>query len=446
MPLTLADVDAQELADLNSLVAAIALGGYATTQPGVTGASGAWLDLVAQNFYQLTRNAAVATLGTVTLTDTNNAGPFTIAAGQLWIGDTPSLATSTPYRYSNVNGGTVPQGGTLTLTVAAESPGAVYNRPAGNLSTLLTSLPGVTVTNPSNWISVQGADVESDLALATRCQGQWSALGKGATAATYDLWARTASAEVTRTKVQADAALSAPVNAAFTQGAGTLGAATYYYRVTATKGNGETLPSTETSLAIAAAHGVNVNWGAVPGADGYKIYGRSTGAELLMATITDPTITTWLDSGAVTPSGAMPTTATNPVGGQIDVWLAGTAGAVSAAAVAAVQAYLQTRLPLTAIQATASATNLAATVAGTVYAYSASLAAATAAVAANLVALIAATPVGGTLYLSQVTEALNTPSGVRNSAGVTINGSAADLVLTAAQVATLVNSLTFSGV
>jgi hypothetical protein len=340
VPLTLADVDSQELADLTSLVAAIALGGYATTQPGVTGAAGSWLDLVAQNFYQLTRNASVATQGTVTLSDPQSAGPFTITAGQLWIADTPSLASSTPYRYSNVAGGTLPKGGTLTLTVAAEQPGSVYNRPAGNLTTLLTSLPGVTVSNASNWITVQGADPESDVALATRCQAQWSALGKGATAATYDLWARTASSEVTRTKVQQD----------------------------------------------------------------------------------------------------------GTVAGQVDIYLAGAAGAVSAAAVTAVTNYIASRLPLCVVQSTAAATNLAATIAGTVYCFSASLTAAQAAVAANLTALIAATPVGGTLYLSQVIEAINAPIGVRNSASVTINGSAADLVLTAAQVATLTNSLTFTGV
>jgi hypothetical protein len=52
--------------------------------------------------------------------------------------------------------------------------------------------------------------------------------------------------------------------------------------------------------------GVTVNWGAVTGATGYKVYGRSTGAELLMATITSGTTTTWTDNGTVTPSGAMP--------------------------------------------------------------------------------------------------------------------------------------------
>ena len=105
--------------------------------------------------------------------------------------------------------------------------------------------------------------------------------------------------------------IATPVNAAFTAGAGTLAIGTYYYRVTAINANGETLPSTETSLALAAIGGVNVNWGAVTGATGYKIYGRSTGAELLIATV--GAVTTYLDDGSITPAGAMPTSnTTNP--------------------------------------------------------------------------------------------------------------------------------------
>lgn len=95
-----------------------------------------------------------------------------------------------------------------------------------------------------------------------------------------------------------------PVNAAFTTGAGTLAPATYYYRVVALNAVGMTLASIETSHVLGATGGVNVNWGATSGATGYKIYGRTTGAELLMATV--GAVTTWLDDGSITPSGALP--------------------------------------------------------------------------------------------------------------------------------------------
>jgi hypothetical protein len=106
--------------------------------------------------------------------------------------------------------------------------------------------------------------------------------------------------------------MSKPVNATFTLGAGTLVAGTYCYRVTASTLAGETDPSTETCLTIGAGDapaGVNVNWATIPGAIVYKVYGRTTGTEELLTTISNiPVATpTWLDSGSGTPSGAMPT-------------------------------------------------------------------------------------------------------------------------------------------
>jgi hypothetical protein len=99
-------------------------------------------------------------------------------------------------------------------------------------------------------------------------------------------------------------ALSTPVNAAFSLDSGTLATGTYYYRVSAYNSSGETLASTETSLAITGPAGVKVKWGAVTGATGYKVYGRSTGAELLMATLGN--VLEWVDDGSVTPAGALP--------------------------------------------------------------------------------------------------------------------------------------------
>lgn len=104
------------------------------------------------------------------------------------------------------------------------------------------------------------------------------------------------------------AALATPVNAAFSTATtgGTLAAATYYYRVSALDANGETLASPETSqVTTGATSTVTVNWGAVPGATGYKVYGRTTGAELLIATVGN--VTTYTDTGSVTPAGALPT-------------------------------------------------------------------------------------------------------------------------------------------
>ena len=114
-----------------------------------------------------------------------------------------------------------------------------------------------------------------------------------------------------------DRSINAPVNATFTPGSGSLTTATYYYRVTALNALGETTPSTETSLAITGPAGVNVNWAGVPGATGYRVYGRSTGAELLIAEVGK--VETYLDNGSITPSGAMP--GSNTTGGGSGRWL-----------------------------------------------------------------------------------------------------------------------------
>ena len=104
------------------------------------------------------------------------------------------------------------------------------------------------------------------------------------------------------------ATITTPVNTSFTAGAGYLVAGTYFYRVSAVTPSGETLASSETSLVLSVTGGVNVNWGAVTGATGYKIYGRATGAELYIATV--GTVTTYLDNGTITPAGSLPATNT----------------------------------------------------------------------------------------------------------------------------------------
>ena len=112
--------------------------------------------------------------------------------------------------------------------------------------------------------------------------------------------------------------LTTPTNAAFSTDStgGSLVPATYYYRVSAINAVGETLASTETSQVVGAGTNTNtvtVNWGAITNATGYKVYGRTTGAELLIATV--GAVTTYIDTGSVTPAGALPVA--NTTGGGL---------------------------------------------------------------------------------------------------------------------------------
>ncbi len=129
--------------------------------------------------------------------------------------------------------------------------------------------------------------------------------------------------------------LATPAGITLSAGTGTLAAGTYYYRVTATSTTGETLPSAETSFALSASGGVNIAWTQVPGAVNYNIYGRSSGAELLISSVPNGTLF-YLDSGSIVPSGAMPTanTSGNIIGGGLPI-LSGTTAAIGGGALAA---------------------------------------------------------------------------------------------------------------
>jgi hypothetical protein len=89
---------------------------------------------------------------------------------------------------------------------------------------------------------------------------------------------------------------------------GTLSAATYTYRISALNANGETLASLVLAAVTSGATSrVSLDWsaGAVEGATSYKIYGRTAGAELYIASTT-AVVLTYIDTGAITPAGALP--------------------------------------------------------------------------------------------------------------------------------------------
>jgi|GEM_PF-3989134 len=128
------------------------------------------------------------------------------------------------------------------------------------------------------------------------------------------LWAAEAEREACRRspliRDDRSIAMSTPDAATLTETTGSLSAATYSYRVSATNDSGETLASTAFTLAVGESAGVVVSWTAVTGATGYKVYGRTAaGPEKLMATVDEATLT-WTDSGTVTPDGALPTSNT----------------------------------------------------------------------------------------------------------------------------------------
>lgn len=193
IPKTLTEGEANAYADLASVVAAVAKGGYVST------AEGDWLTFLAEDIYGLPRQPAVQTKGTFRLTD-GGGGPHTFAANDLIVTSASGL------RYRNSAGGTLAASGTLDVTFEAEATGALYNLTTGSTLSLTTSLPTVTVTNPGtlggSWITQQGTNEESDANLRTRCKARWPGTTYMlSTAITYEAAALTASAEVVKVKV-----------------------------------------------------------------------------------------------------------------------------------------------------------------------------------------------------------------------------------------------------
>ncbi len=122
------------------------------------------------------------------------------------------------------------------------------------------------------------------------------------------------------------------------------GATTYSYMVTSCTHEGETTVSAAGTCTNAATldvtHVNRVTWVPLQGASAYKVYGRSSGTEELMATVTwddlhDGLNVTapphWDDNGSATPSGAQPsenTTGNLAVGGNAGVGAAASAAAI----------------------------------------------------------------------------------------------------------------------
>ncbi len=106
--------------------------------------------------------------------------------------------------------------------------------------------------------------------------------------------------------------LSTPGQPTLTVGTtGTLAPGAYGYRVSATNAAGETLASTEAITAFGASGSIGsitVAWSPVTGATGYNVYGRTIGGELKIAT--GVVGTSFVDTGSVTPSGALPSSNT----------------------------------------------------------------------------------------------------------------------------------------
>jgi Baseplate J-like protein len=175
IPRIMVHIGAHILSKLTSLVAFLSKMGYNETSEGAA------LERFSLSHYGNTIQAAVSTQGRFVLACAATEGPHTINVGDVVITD----ANGNTYR--NVEGlavvypATLASSGTLALLFEAEVAGEAANIANNQTLTLVTTLAGVTATNPvvpstSTWITQVGIDKESDPALRTRNSSTWGLL------------------------------------------------------------------------------------------------------------------------------------------------------------------------------------------------------------------------------------------------------------------------------
>jgi uncharacterized phage protein gp47/JayE len=158
-------------ASCTEVIAKMAASGFNDT------AEDEWLDLFSMSEYRHKRKDAVRTRGYAQLVASAAApGPFVMDDRSVVLSD----ATGRTYR--NVEPFTLSAGQTVSVLFEAETAGAAGDVATGALTELKTPLAGVSASNPplpgaTTWITVNGADRESDVALRERNANKWGTLG-----------------------------------------------------------------------------------------------------------------------------------------------------------------------------------------------------------------------------------------------------------------------------
>jgi hypothetical protein len=191
----LIEVLSQKIADESKIAAAITAGGF------LDSATGDFLTFLSKSVYGV--DQILATFGTTSLTLTNSGGvSITLAAGDVKVSsaDPASLGKT----YESTTGGTVPVGGTLSVTIVADEAGTGSNAGAGTITSFVTPLLGLTCSNPTALVA---SDAESEEALRVRCRESLAKASPNGPADAYNFFAKTATltdgsgAGVTRTRV-----------------------------------------------------------------------------------------------------------------------------------------------------------------------------------------------------------------------------------------------------
>lgn len=146
-------------------------------------ASGIYLDLLSED-RAVTRKLAVAAQGTLQFSRTETVGELLVPAGT--VVQSASI-NGVIYRLGTLDDATfLDAEADIDIAVQALEAGEAYNLAAGYYVLLAEPLPGVTgVTNLGNWLTLPGANEETDDELRDRAQNQFNAVNQFHTDAVY---------------------------------------------------------------------------------------------------------------------------------------------------------------------------------------------------------------------------------------------------------------------
>ncbi len=167
----------QKFSDLISVMVLIAKGGlldYATK---------GWLTLLARSVYNVERRLSSAATGELTLTNSSEV-LVTYAAGEVHFGNAVTGRT-----YNNAEDINVAAGGTQTLDIVADVPGAASSAGAGEITVMVSAISGVACSNAA---SVVGLDEETDPELRQTCREKLAALSPNGPQDAYAYFAKRA--------------------------------------------------------------------------------------------------------------------------------------------------------------------------------------------------------------------------------------------------------------
>ncbi len=191
--LTMLTTASQKFADLTVVAADITKGGFGELLP-----SDAWADRWALSRFNVTRVPAKPAAGSLTITADASAAGHSYAVGEIIVAHATTHQT-----YRNTAIVTIVPSTVLTLQpFSADVPGSAGTAAPSSVTVLVSSIVGLTVTNPLSWL---GSDAEKTPALVTRARAKLGSLSPNGAKDAYNFIATTpefsaTSVPITRTR------------------------------------------------------------------------------------------------------------------------------------------------------------------------------------------------------------------------------------------------------